>query len=231
MIDLISNHDTMRRENRPCWGGLAKLKHTRDMKESEIKVGQKFGLWQVISKDRIKNLIFFSCKCECGTTKSVCSNSLKRGTSKSCGCQHKKDLTGMVIGLLTVICRSSDTGSGKVFYQCRCACGSLTKRRYDCLKYGLSWHCGCRKESRREAAITHGMTKTKEYKTWICMRERCNNSKSEEYINYGGRGIMVCERWSNSFENFFSDMGTKPTEKHSIDRIDNDGNYEPGNCR
>lgn len=69
-----------------------------------------------------------------------------------------------------------------------------------------------------------------EYRTWSSMRSRCRNPKSQDYAMYGGRGIAVCERW-NSFAAFLSDMGQKPTPKHSIDRIDGDGNYEPSNCR
>lgn len=76
---------------------------------------------------------------------------------------------------------------------------------------------------------SHGMTKTPEYRAWASMRQRCANPKSARYDNYGGRGISVCDRWQ-SFEAFFADMGPRPTSEHSIDRIDNDGNYEPGNC-
>lgn len=75
------------------------------------------------------------------------------------------------------------------------------------------------------------MSKTVEFKAWQRIKDRCYNKNNERYINYGGRGIVVCDRWLESFENFYRDMGKRPEDKTSIDRIDNDGNYEPENCR
>ena len=77
---------------------------------------------------------------------------------------------------------------------------------------------------------THGMSKTPEYRAWIHMKDRCFNPNSKDYPNWGGRGITVCDRWLN-FENFLADMGSRPTTKHSLDRIDNDGDYSPKNCK
>jgi hypothetical protein len=79
--------------------------------------------------------------------------------------------------------------------------------------------------------MRNGKTKSVEYHSWSHMRQRCTNSKDQDFPNYGGRGITVCERWMNSFESFLEDMGPRPTPRHSIDRIDSNGNYEPGNCR
>ena len=79
--------------------------------------------------------------------------------------------------------------------------------------------------------IKHNGRHTKEYSIWRKIKQRCHNSRYINYSNYGGRGITVCQRWENSFENFLEDMGKIPTDKHSIDRKDNNGNYEPGNCR
>ena len=77
----------------------------------------------------------------------------------------------------------------------------------------------------------HGATKTTEYRTWGSMKSRCYNKNTNYYKHYGGRGIIVCQRWLNSFENFLADMGIKPSPSHSIDRKDNNGNYEPANVR
>ena len=77
----------------------------------------------------------------------------------------------------------------------------------------------------------HGLINTSEYNIWQKMKSRCYNKKNNRYYRYGGRGITVCERWRNSFTTFFADMGKKPFSKAQIDRIDNNGNYEPGNCR
>jgi hypothetical protein len=79
--------------------------------------------------------------------------------------------------------------------------------------------------------IKHGMAESPEFASWMKMIARCEDPKNNRFPRYGGRGIRVCGRWRSAFLNFFTDMGFKPTPKHSIDRIDNDGNYEPGNCR
>jgi hypothetical protein len=141
-----------------------------------------------------------------------------------------KDLEGLKFGRWFVTDRSAVRGNaGQVFWSCRCDCGVMCDVQSLSLVNGSSQSCGC---LRSEVITTHGMLGTSEYGAWQAAKSRCYNNNIENYSDYGGRGIQVCDRWLNSFENFYADMGPKPTPEHSIDRYpDNDGNYEPGNCR
>jgi hypothetical protein len=116
---------------------------------------------------------------------------------------------------------------------CRCDCGTDGIVRGPALRTGWSKSCGClRREMflrRRHIVTTHGMSRSRAYRCWYNMKQRCFNPQAVSYSNYGGRGITVCERWL-IFENFYADMGD-PSPGMSLDRIDPNGNYEPGNCR
>jgi len=151
----------------------------------------------------------------------------------------RKDLTGKKFGRLEVLrlygWLASRLGDGTSIWECQCACGNKKLVRSICLTRGANVSCGCyQSECRITNSTKHGharkCNRSGEYSSWARMRDRCSNPKTERYPHYGGRGIKVCERWLD-FELFLSDMGNKPTPKHSIDRIDNDGNYEPSNCR
>jgi hypothetical protein len=143
------------------------------------------------------------------------------------------DLSGNRYGRLIVIGQApSKTYNTKWF--CKCDCGAETCVFGHLLKSGKTISCGCfRREAgvkRGEASAKYGLSRTPEYVTWNLMIARCHDESSINYPNYGGRGIIVCERWRNSVEDFYEDMGPKPTPKHTIERKNNDGNYEPVNC-
>ena len=114
---------------------------------------------------------------------------------------------------------------------CQCDCGCVHAVVTGSLRRGFTKSCGClQKEGLSARRKSHGMTGTPTYGSWVEMRVRCNNANTPNYHRYGGRGITICDRWQK-FENFYEDMGEKPSEIHSLDRIDNDGNYEPDNCK
>jgi hypothetical protein len=138
------------------------------------------------------------------------------------------DLTGQRFGRLTVVCRAENDCHGHPQWQCRCECGKEYSALGGNLRSGSTKSCGCL--SRRHGHSRAGKTSS-EYRCWSAMKIRCNYPFHAAYAKYGGRGIKVCDRWCNSFENFFADMGPRPSSQHSIDRINNDGDYEPGNCR
>jgi hypothetical protein len=143
---------------------------------------------------------------------------------------RKKDLTGQQFGRLTVIGLAGQM-AGKTMWTCRCICGWQKVIRGTHLTGGRVGSCGCLRAEKFKARITtHGMSKTRPYRIWRDMINRCHYEGYAERHLYGGRGIEVCQRWRDSFEAFIADMGMPP-EDRSIDRKDVNGNYEPGNCR
>ena len=147
---------------------------------------------------------------------------------------NRADLTGQVFYRLAVVSFAGSDKHKKAAWNCRCECGSMSVVVTSKLKNGSTKSCGCLSAERLasgDANRKHSMSSTDEYWVWSDMIRRCENKNRSDYHRYGGRGISVCEKWRNSVTEFVADMEPRPSPKHSIDRIDNDGNYEPGNCR
>ena len=149
------------------------------------------------------------------------------------------DKYGMLEVVMPIESHRQPNGQTKSMYQCKCECGNIVNVQMYHLKSGHSKSCGCtKKEVSRLAGqkhFTHGHWKgnksTPEYNTWCAMRNRCYNKNHKDYKYWGAKGVIVCDRWVDSFSNFIEDMGLKPTAKHSLDRINPFGNYELSNCR
>lgn len=146
-----------------------------------------------------------------------------------------KDLTGQKFGRLTVIGLDDKPGR-KTYWICKCDCGNVKSVRSDSLQGGRIKSCGCLKVEQDKKNLhsnrTHGQCFTRMYFIWQKMKARCGNIHDTRYHRYGGRGISVCDEWKNSFENFYKwSIENGYSDDLSIDRIDNDGNYCPENCR
>lgn len=147
----------------------------------------------------------------------------------------KNDLTGKTFSRLYVI-GVADTGTRKTYYYCKCICGKMKTVRSDSLIDGTVRSCGCMKlEQDRinlEAAHTHKQSGTRLYEIWQGMKTRCYRSTDARYHRYGGRGITMCDEWKNDFIAFYNWANANGySDLLSIDRVDNDGNYEPSNCK
>lgn len=222
--------------------------------------GQKFGKLTVIEKAENKGgRTAWRCACECGNETIVSSTGLKGGNTKSCGCLRKDkvvDITGMRFGKLVALQQIPDTQNNQRKNRAKrwlfqCDCGNKTIASGSMVRQGHTKSCGCQWRKAQLAYIEslpegdryvidaelHNVQKTRLYGVWVNMKTRCYNPKSDDYKNYGARGINVCGLWRFNFLAFREwalKTGYNENEKHgecTLDRIDIDGDYCPENCR
>lgn len=149
-----------------------------------------------------------------------------------------KDISGKKFNHLTakrIVRKGIYGGVPSIFWEFQCECGNVVEKPVSYLNNAAYHSCGCIEGALiSKAKIRHGCSRRSgcslEWKSWTNMKYRCCNPKHDQYNDYGGRGITVCERWMHSFENFLADMGSRPSRRHSIERIDGSKGYEPGNC-
>jgi hypothetical protein len=143
---------------------------------------------------------------------------------------NTKDLRGVVFGMLTAL-KLTGLPKHKATWLCQCECGATKEIGANSLLRGHTESCGClRAKLMGDRFRKHGLHGSHEYWTWVDIRDRCRRQSHASYKNYGGRGISVCPQW-DSYQTFYNDMGPRPSDKHSIERINNDGNYAPDNCK
>jgi hypothetical protein len=202
-------------------------------------IGQKFGRLTVVEKagrDKKRNALWL-CRCDCGGEKIVRGYDLKNGKTQSCGCLRyeelkgrAEDLSGQRFSRLLVLERSED--KKRTAWLCKCDCGNEVIVTSLNLKNGSSNSCGCyQKEKAAAVNFKHGLSSHPLFDVHYDMLRRCYNSSCKSYKNYGARGINVCDEWRDDVNSFiqWGEKDYKPGLQ--IDRIDNDGNYEPENCR
>lgn len=146
---------------------------------------------------------------------------------------RKLELSGQRFGKLVAVRSHYDSEKRITLWECKCDCGNTCNVRANSLVHGRTKSCGClRKESNVQNKTKHGMAKTRIYNAWSSMKRRCYTTTNHNYSHYGKRGISVCDEWKESFEEFYKwAISNGYDDKLSLDRIDNDGNYCPQNCR
>lgn len=201
--------------------------------------GRKFGRLTVCKRDKDRKRVHWICECDCGKEVSVRADSLVKGITKSCGCLQVavqvEDLTGQTFERLTVVKRTDNpahrANEHHAYWLCECTCGNTHIARSADLKGGKVKSCGCLS---KDVNTLHGKRRTKIYTTWCRIKVRCFNQNHPDFPDYGGRGITVYPLWKDDFQQFYDYISALPhygEKGYSIDRIDVNGNYEPGNVR
>lgn len=223
---------------------MAKSKGIAGGPKLQDLTGQRFGKLVVVSRgeDYVRpstgrHAAKWNCVCDCGASCCVIGEALKRGLTKSCGCVRKQgpkidNLVGLRFGKLTVISlaeRKSYGSRSVVTWECLCDCGKMTRVSSQNIRQGQVKSCGCfAKEATSKRMTKHGLSNTPEYEAWTNMNGRCKGRGLLSKKNYENKGIRVCQRYESDFVSFYEDMHPRPSEDHSIDRIDNTRGYDCG---
>lgn len=199
-------------------------------KRQAIPIGVLFGRWRVLSDAGYrKGHRYVNAECMCGTRREVRLSALVQGATQSCQRCTANNIVGQKFGRWTV--ESTKTKGKRRYVDAVCACGTRRSNIiFESLRSGTSRSCGCYNRDRK-TVHGEGYGTTAEYRIWHSMKKRCLNPNDQNYTQYGGRGITVCAAWIDDYPQFLKDMGRRPSEKHSIDRINNDKGYYPQNCR
>lgn len=200
------------------------------------RIGERFERLVIIDQWRSDGATWAKVRCDCGIEKAVRVAHLASGTTRSCGCLVKDtrfspitDRTGQRFGRLAVLrLGEGRTAGGGVRWVVRCDCGNEKEVNGNAMVCGNVQSCGCLVADTRHH--THGMSGTREYHVWSAMKTRCLDPGSRSFPDYGGRGITVHPEWVDSFEAWFEHVGPRP-DGMSLDRIDNESGYVPGNVR
>lgn len=239
----ISHYSLTRVLTKSC-GCLAKETTSR-IKYKDI-TGNRYGMFVVLERvDKPshvkKNGVYYSCQCDCGNVFVTEKSRIVSGGVKSCGCYKSKstherffkDISGEKFGRLFVLEYAGNSEKGIATWKCLCDCGNIVIVNGDNLRSGNTKSCGClRDDTIANASVIHGKSKSRLYRIYNHMKGRCCNKDDANYDSYGGRGIIICQEWLDDFMSFYKwAMENGYNENLSIDRINNDGNYEPSNCR
>jgi hypothetical protein len=196
-----------------------------------MKAGERYGRLTAVRFDAKARWSFV---CDCGASVTKLVSNVRSGQTSSCGCLRREERAqknrdkiriqpGDKFNLLTAL-QLSDCGSRRTKWRFRCDCGREIHAGVTDVTRGDVKSCGCLHRK-------HGMSQSGEFIIWRGMIARCENPKTRCYESYGGRGIKVCPEWRHDFATFFAHVGPRPSSTHTIDRLDNDRDYEPGNVR